>query len=753
VDISSLGITITGGDFYILYKQLADHPDCEALCFDWDDPVGRSWDYWSGGWYLWEFEDYMIRCVVEPGAVGNNVPNTPSNPSPAHQATGVSVNADLSWTGGDPDAGDTVTYDVYLDTTGATTLVSDDQSATTYDPGTLNDNTKYYWKIVATDNLAASTSGPVWYFTTAAADCPWLSESPTSGSVAAGGPADSITVSIDASGLTPGDYSAEIIIANNDPDENPKTVPLTVHVTGGAAAPTVTTNAATPVEETTATLNGAVSNDGGEACQYRFEYDTDSGEPYANHTDWTGSKTTGQSFSEAISGLGKGTKYYFRAQARNSAGTGSGTELSFLTKPDAPTSFAATTASTTEIDLSWAKGDGAQKTKIQRKEGSYPGDKDDGTEVYFDAGTSTPDTGLSPGTTYYYRAWSQVSGSEQWSDNYAEVSATAQAIVAATVATNAADNIGTNSAILNGTLSDLGGASSVDVSFEWGETDSYGNETSAETKSSTGTFNFDLDSLSPNTTYHFRAKAAGNDTAYGLGRSFTTADNPPNTPSSPSPAHRATEVSLDADLSWTGGDPDTGDTVTYDVYFGTSADPPPVSNDQTGTTYDPGTLNNNTTYYWKIVARDNHAASTTGSVWEFTTEAEEVITITGVTGEVNCDTLVEVTITLYKAGDVKGSLTSNGSGNYTLAASISETGEYEVVAGKSGFKDETQSINITELGQQYELNFRAETGLIPQAPDAFYVLECVNYWLYPESPCGLSVFKVLEVVNAWLYPT
>ena len=751
VDISSLGITITSGDFYILYKQLTDHPDCEGLCFDWDDPVGRSWDYWSGGWYLWEFEDYMIRCVVEAGGGGNNVPHTPSNPSPAHQATGVSVNADLSWTGGDPDAGDTVTYDVYFDTTAAMTLVSNDQSATTYDPGVLQGNTKYYWKIVATDNHDASNSGPVWYFTTAAVDCPWLSESPTSGSVAAGGPADSITVTIDASGLTPGDYSAEIIIVNNDPDGNPKIVPLTLHVTGGAAAPTVTTNAATSVEETTATLNGAVSNAGGEACQYRFEYDTDSGEPYANHTDWTGSKTTGQSFSEAISSLGKGTKYYFRAQAKNSAGTSSGSELSFLTKPDAPTSFAATTASTTQIDLSWTKGDGAQKTKIQRKEGSYPGDKDDGTEVYFDAGTSKSDTGLSPGTTYYYRAWSQVPGSEQWSDNYAEASATTQAIVAPTVETNTADNIGTNSAILNGTLSDLGSASSVDVSFEWGGTDSYGNETSSETKSSTGTFNFELDSLSPNTTYHFRAKAAGNDTAYGLDRSFTTADNPPNTPSSPSPAHQATEVSLDADLSWTGGDPDVGDTVTYDVYFGTSADPPPVSNDQTGTTYDPGTLNNNTTYYWKIVARDNHAASTTGSVWEFTTEAEEVITITGVAGEVNCDTLAEVTITLYRDGNVKGSLTSDGSGNYGVTAT--ESGTYSVVASKDGFKDKSQSINITELGQQYELNFRAETGLIPDAPDAFYVLECVNHWLYPESPCGLSVFKVLEVVNAWLYPT
>jgi len=101
--------------------------------------------------------------------------------------------------------------------------------------------------------------------------------------------------------------------------------------------PTVTTNAATNVEETTATLNGAVSDDGGEACQYRFQYGTSPG-VYSHNTGWTGSKTTGQSFSESITSLNKGTKYYVRAQAKNSAGTGSGSEKTFLTKMPIPSS-------------------------------------------------------------------------------------------------------------------------------------------------------------------------------------------------------------------------------------------------------------------------------------------------------------------------------------------------------------------------------------------------------------------------------
>jgi hypothetical protein len=103
--------------------------------------------------------------------------------------------------------------------------------------------------------------------------------------------------------------------------------------------------------------------------------------------------------------------------------------------------------------------------------------------------------------------------------------------------------------------------------------------------------------------------------------SFTIRENtPPYQPSDPNPADGATDVSITTDLNWTGGDPDPGDTVTYDVYFGTSSTPPQVSDNQTGTSYDLGTLNYSTPYYWKIVSWDNHGASTAGPIWSFTTE-------------------------------------------------------------------------------------------------------------------------------------
>jgi CSLREA domain-containing protein len=100
-----------------------------------------------------------------------------------------------------------------------------------------------------------------------------------------------------------------------------------------------------------------------------------------------------------------------------------------------------------------------------------------------------------------------------------------------------------------------------------------------------------------------------------------TINQPPNEPSNPSPADGATGVALGTSLSWTGGDPDAGDTVTYTVHFGT-ADPPPLAQSGlTTTSYSP-TLSANTSYYWQIVAQDNHGATTSGEVWDFTTGSQ-----------------------------------------------------------------------------------------------------------------------------------
>jgi len=99
----------------------------------------------------------------------------------------------------------------------------------------------------------------------------------------------------------------------------------------------------------------------------------------------------------------------------------------------------------------------------------------------------------------------------------------------------------------------------------------------------------------------------------------------PNAPSNPSPASNATNQYDSLTLSWSCTDPEN-DALTYDVYFGT-ANPPTtvVSQNQTAITLTRSGLSLNTTFYWKVLAKDNHSHSTSGAVWNFTTRASIVI--------------------------------------------------------------------------------------------------------------------------------
>jgi alkaline phosphatase len=96
--------------------------------------------------------------------------------------------------------------------------------------------------------------------------------------------------------------------------------------------------------------------------------------------------------------------------------------------------------------------------------------------------------------------------------------------------------------------------------------------------------------------------------------SFTTASLKA---SNPNPANGATDVDVDADLSWSPG----VDALSHDVYLGTNpGNLPRVSQLQSGTTYDPGLLQLNTTYYWAIDEFDSGGSLlAAGDVWSFTT--------------------------------------------------------------------------------------------------------------------------------------
>jgi len=84
--------------------------------------------------------------------------------------------------------------------------------------------------------------------------------------------------------------------------------------------------------------------------------------------------------------------------------------------------------------------------------------------------------------------------------------------------------------------------------------------------------------------------------------------------SNPNPADGATGVDINADLSWS----TSLSAISHDVYFGTSNPPPFVCN-QTAITFDPGTMDYETRYYWRIDEVSKWGV-TDGQPWSFTTE-------------------------------------------------------------------------------------------------------------------------------------
>lgn len=95
------------------------------------------------------------------------------------------------------------------------------------------------------------------------------------------------------------------------------------------AAPTVTTSAATGVDEDSATLNGNISDTGGaDATTRGFHYGTTLS--YGSDAEESGTFSTGD-FSSTLSDLECDTDYYFQAYATNSGDTGTGSAQTFTT--------------------------------------------------------------------------------------------------------------------------------------------------------------------------------------------------------------------------------------------------------------------------------------------------------------------------------------------------------------------------------------------------------------------------------------
>lgn len=326
--------------------------------------------------------------------------------------------------------------------------------------------------------------------------------------------------------------------------------------------PLVTTIATSAVEENGATGSGNITSlgSGGANCTIRgIDYDINAGEPYASNEHDDGDYPIGV-FTKALVGLSEGTLYYSRAYAINAGGTGKGSEVTFLTKPDEPTAFSAT-AGDGHVDLAWTKGAGAQKTMIRyRTDGVYPTDYTNGTQADFDTDSSHAHIGLVNGTEYKYRMWSYVTdgGLTQYSDAYAE--ATATPIGTPEVTTVSAMAIEETTATGRGNIDDLNGGGNASIhGVEW-DTNSgvpyTGGSAHTDGNFGIGAFSDAITGLSEGTLYYYRAYATN-----PIGTGYAAAEETFLTKPLPPTAFTAIgTVGNDIDLVWVKG---VGADLTY----------------------------------------------------------------------------------------------------------------------------------------------------------------------------------------------
>jgi len=129
-----------------------------------------------------------------------------------------------------------------------------------------------------------------------------------------------------------------------------------------------------------------------------------------------------------------------------------------------------------------------------------------------------------------------------------------------------------------------------------------------------------------NYTWKINSKDDKNEITEGSLWHFRTSGEPnhaPTLPYNPNPVDGAINIGTSITLCWACIDQDN-DPLRYHIYFGTEQNPGLLEGNVSQTTYPLINLQNDTKYYWKIIAEDDHNHFTTGTIWSFTTSHQSV---------------------------------------------------------------------------------------------------------------------------------
>lgn len=249
-----------------------------------------------------------------------------------------------------------------------------------------------------------------------------------------------------------------------------------------ALSPAVTTQPATSVAETTATLNGKVNPNGLET-KIHFEYGTTTSYGSKTAEVSVGSGTTTLEKAQGLSGLKANTLYHFRIVASNADGSSQGIDRTFTTggPPEVSNSGIEFHASGEGATLKASVDPNGHSTTYQFEYGTKSGVYTNTTPIESAGSGTTPKavsytvTGLTPGTWYYWRVTASYSGGKVSASESIFLSSKAPGIEYL-----APSEVSAEAATLRANLETRG--NSTKYFFEYGTTTSYGTKVPAVAK-------------------------------------------------------------------------------------------------------------------------------------------------------------------------------------------------------------------------------------------------------------------------------
>jgi len=313
----------------------------------------NAYNFYANGFGTQTLYPYVLNKLTDTIHVVAKMPNPNATPTSSSTALLALVWRNDGSGGTQPPA---IVKNLTVTASGGTVVVDPTVATNAANPVAQTTATLHA-TITNPDNVTITAKGFQWKATTGG----------TYTQIAGTGTGNNFTA--DLTNLTPNtSYTYKAFITFNGTTVEGEEMTFTTLQQGQPTEPTVATNAASSIAQTTATLNATITNpDGVTITAKGFQWKTTTGGTYTT-VNGTG---TGNTFTAALSNLTPNTSYTFKAFITFNGQTVEGGEMTFTTLPndvepcDVPTGLDTTTVANESITITWNANANVNSWNIQ----------------------------------------------------------------------------------------------------------------------------------------------------------------------------------------------------------------------------------------------------------------------------------------------------------------------------------------------------------------------------------------------------